>query len=170
MFATPNQTQATYTHAGVINPIVSSITMELYDQYRQLALSMININNPEICYSVENNSDIVGAVGYGIHERFIHYGRSVIDLSVGELHFPWEAADADGNNFVTVDKLQQIANTTTNPLVAGRIRKIANFVARMPAYTKCYYYHSRDGSVKAVTVEDEMNMVKFNMIVSYEAL
>ncbi len=168
MYATSNQTQATYVKGGVINPIVSSITVELYEQYRQLAMSMINPNNPELSYLVESNNDILGAVGYGIHERFIHYGRSVIDLSVGEVHYPWEAADASSSNYVTVERLQQIANIETNPLVAGRIRKIANFAARMPAYTKCYYYRSQAGAVKAVTIEDEMNTVKFNMIVSYD--
>lgn len=168
MYATSNYTQPAYPNAGMVNPMVSSITVELYEQYRQLALSMINVNNPELCYHVESNSDIVGAVGYGIHERFIHYGRSVIDLSVGEVHYPWEAADASSSNYVTVERLQQIANMETNPLVAGRIRKIANFAARMPSYTKCYFYRSHLGDVKAVTVEDEMNTVKFNMIVSYD--
>ena len=168
MFPTTNQTQATFNRGGIVNPIVSSITIELYDQYRALALSMINPNNPELSYIVENNSDIPGAVGYGIHEKFVHYGCSVIDLSVGALHYPWVGADVDPNNYVTSDRLQQIANAETNPLIAGRIRKIANFTARMPVYTKCYYYRSHAGAVKAVTVEDEMNLVKFNMIVSYD--
>lgn len=174
MFASTAQTNSHVTRQSMraFQPAASvqSISMELYQKYRDMALSMINPTNPEINYIVKNNSDIPGASGYGLHEKFIHYGRSVIDLSVGELHFPWVAADADPRNEISATRLQQLANQETNPLTAGRLRKIANFASWLPSYTRIYYYKSADGSVKSVTLEDEMNQVKFNMIVSYEAL
>lgn len=147
-----------------------SISLELYNQYRDMALTMINTNNPELNYIALDNSVIPGCDTYGLHEKFIHYGRAVIDLSVGEPYYPWVAADADPANEITSSRLQQLANTESNPLIAGRIRKIANFVAWMPSYTRIYFYTSGDGNVKSITIEDEMNLVKFNMIVSYEAI
>ena len=147
-----------------------SISIEPYQQYRDMALTMINTSNPELNYVVLNNDSMPGNEVYGLHEKFIHYGRAVIDLSVGEPYYPWVAADAEPANEITVSRLQQLANSESNPLIAGRIRKIANFAAWMPAYTRVHYYRSSDGSVKSVTLEDEMNQVKFNMIVSYEAI
>lgn len=155
---------------GVSNQSTQSISIELYQKYRDMALGMINPNNPEINYVVKNNTDNPGSAGYGLHEKFIHYGRSVIDLSVGELHFPWVAADADPANEISATRLQQLANQETNPLIAGRLRKIANFASWLPSYTRIYYYRSSDGGTKSVTLEDEMNQVKFNMIVSYEQI
>ena len=172
MFTTTTQTSLSGVRPGAVGIFANnnSISMELYYKYRDMALSMINVNNPEISFLISDNGKIDGSFVYGLHEKFVHYGCTVIDLSVGEPHFPWVAADADSSNEITAARLQQLANSESNPLVAGRIRKIANFVAWMPSYTRIYYYRSRDNSVKAITLEDEMNQVKFNMIVSCDQI
>lgn len=145
-----------------------SISIELYRKYREIALSLLPIGNPDLNYVVNSNDDIPGAIGYGIHEKFIHYGRSIIDLSVGDVHYPWVAADEDANNEISVSRLRELSESETNLMVATRLKVLANFAAWLPSYTRFYFYRSRDNSVKALTIEDEMNQVKFNMIVNYD--
>lgn len=155
------------TIAAPSSQFVPNLTLELYQHYRALVHSLINTADPQISYLVSRNSDIPGAQGYGVHERFVHYGRSVVELSVGELHYPWVAADGYPNTGVTPAQLLALAEVEPNELIEYRLRTIAAFAMSQPAYVRCYYYCNANGTVKAVTVEDEMNMLKFNMLVSH---
>lgn len=143
----------------------NQIAIELYNQYRNLALCLINVQNPSLQYRALSNS--AGSVnGYGLHEKFIHNSRSVVDVSIGALDFPWSAADADQRNMVSAQTLYDVASTQSNALVAGRLRTIGDFISTLPPYTGVYLYVGNDGVI-AVTISDDMNNVKFNMIVSH---
>lgn len=145
-----------------MNPETSFV---MYQRYRDMAIGLIDTNSPEIFYRVFNNvPDSFN--GDGTHEKFIYRGQSVLDISVGLLDYPWFAADSNPLNEITLVQLQQLANTELVPLVAWRLRQIANFAATLPPYTRYYHYTGVDGT-RAITVEDEFNGVKFNSILTF---
>lgn len=137
----------------------------VYGQYRQLALSLINVDNPEIFYRTYYNAE-KSYNGDGVHEKFIYQGQSILDLSVGLLDFPWHAADSNPINEITVAQLQQLAHSETSLIVSPRLNAIANFILHQPTFTRVYYYRGVDGTV-AITINDEFNGVKMNCILTY---
>lgn len=144
------------------NPETSFV---MYTRYRDLASSLINTNNPELIYRVYEN-DPGSYNGEGIHEKFVYRGQSVTDVSVGLLDYPWFAADGNPLNEITFVQLQQLANSETTPLIAHRLRMIANFAATLPPYTRYYHYVGSDG-VRALTLSDEFNGIKMNCILTH---
>lgn len=144
------------------NPETSFV---MYTRYRDLAASLIDTNNPELIYRVyENAQDSYN--GEGVHEKFIYRGQSVVDVSVGLLDYPWFAADGNPLNEITFVQLQQLANSETIPLIAHRLRAVANFAATLPPYTRYYHYMGTDG-VRALTISDEFNGIKMNCILTH---
>lgn len=146
----------------IVNPQTSYL---IYNRYRSLAMSLIDLDNPEIFYRMFDN-ELNSHNGEGIHEKFIYQGQSILDLSVGLLDFPWFAADINALNEITEQQLQQLANKEQSIIVAPRLRAIANFVALLPRYTRIYHYAGLDG-VRSLTISDEFNGVKLNAILSY---
>lgn len=140
-------------------------SLAMYMRYREMALGLIDTNSPEIFYRVFNNAPD-SYNGEGIHEKFIYRGQSVLDISVGLLDYPWFSADSNPLNEITETQLQQLANSEQVPLVAWRLRQIANFAATLPPYTRYYHYVGADG-VRALTIEDEFNGVKFSSILTF---
>ncbi len=156
--------QATHVmNFGGIRPIVLS-AQELFQNYRQMAFGLVDITNPELFYKVYENTP-GSHNGYGIHEKMIHNGMSVIDVSFGRLDFPWSAADANQFNEISQEELQVLANCEKNPIVSPRLRTIAMFASSLPPYTHFYHYVGRDG-VRALTIDDELNEIKFNCILT----
>ncbi|BAW18994.1 hypothetical protein [Ralstonia phage RP12] len=145
-----------------VNPETSFV---MYSRYRDMALGLIDTNSPEIFYRVFNNAPD-SFNGEGMHEKFIYRGQSVLDISVGLLDFPWFAADSNPINEITGLQLQQMANSEQIPLVAWRLRQIANFAGTLPPYTRYYHYMGVDGT-RAITMEDEFNSVKFSCILTF---
>ena len=143
----------------------SGISMELYNRYRDVFTGLVNSSNPELIYRAIGNSDD-SFNGYGLHEKLIHNGRSVVDISVGVLDFPWSAADAYQGTEITLEMLEGIAMDEEVFYVASRLQSIVTLVRDLPPYTRIFYYVGRDGT-RAVTIDDEFNLVKANAIVSY---
>lgn len=137
---------------------------ELHQQYRVMATGLIDVTNPSVFYRLMQN-DPNGYNGQGVHEKFIYNGMSVVDVSFGNLDYPWFAADANPSNEITLDQLQSLANMEHNPIVSPRLRAIANFAQQLPPYTRFYHYVGRDG-IRAVTIEDQFNCIKFNCILT----
>lgn len=139
---------------------------ELHQQYRVLATSLIDVTNPSVFYRLLQN-DPNGYNGHGVHEKFIYNGMSVVDVSFGNLDYPWFAADANANNEITLDQLQSLANFEKNPIVSPRLRAIANFALQLPPYTRFYHYVGRDG-IRAITIDDQFNCIKLNCIITQQ--
>lgn len=150
---------------GNLRPFVLT-TDELFQNYRQMAYGLIDITNPELFYKVYENAP-GSHNGYGVHEKIIHNGMSVIDVSFGRLDFPWSAADANQFNEISYEQLQVLANNELNSVVSPRLRAIATFAASLPPYTHYYHYVGRDG-VRALTIDDELNAIKFNCILTQQ--
>lgn len=145
-----------------VNPVSS---FDMYASYRELAQELIDTNSAEIFYRVYHNAE--GSFnGEGVHEKFIYRGQSVLDVSMGLLDYPWFAADGNPLNEITLQQLHQLANVETTPIVAWRLRQMANFANLLPTYTRYYHYVGQDG-VRAVTLCDEFNSIKMNCIVSH---
>lgn len=148
--------------SGAANPDTSFV---MYQRYRDLAMEMIDTNSPNLFYRVYENSE-GSHNGEGLHEKFIYQGASILDISVGLLDFPWFAADANPLQEITQLQLQQLTNVEMLPLIAHRLRQIANFSATLPPYTRYYHYVGVDG-VRALTISDEFNGIKMNIILTH---
>lgn len=144
------------------NPETSFV---MYSRYRDVAMALINSNSLELIYRVYENA-LESYNGEGVHEKFIYRGQSVMDVSVGLLDYPWFAADGNPLNEITFVQLQQLANSETSPIVAHRLRQLANFAATLPPYTRYYHYTGIDG-VRALTLNDEFNGIKMNCILTH---
>lgn len=140
---------------------------ELYNQYRTFAMGLVDTTDPELFYKVYYNA-VNSYNGDGMHEQYVRRGNSVLDLSVGPLDYPWIAADVNGSNETTVDRLMELAGLQHSMLVAYRIRLIAQFVSTLPLQTRIYYYSNNSGGV-VITVSDEINCIKFShMLNNYD--
>lgn len=140
-------------------------TYDTYVRYRDVAMSLVNTNNPEIFYRMFPN--VQGSInGEGIHESLLYNGRAIVDVSAGLLDFPWFAADAAQTNEISRDTLQQLIATETMPHVAWRLRQLAAFATLLPLYVRYYYYIGPDG-VRALTIVDEFSSIKMNCILTH---
>jgi hypothetical protein len=157
-FASPLRAQ----FSARANPETSFV---MYDRYREVGMSLIDTNSPEIFYRVFNNAPD-SYNGEGLHEKFIYRGQSMLDISVGLLDYPWFAADANPINEITSLQLQQMANVETTPHVAWRLRHLAMLAGTLPPYTRYYHYTGPDGT-RALTLEDELNACKMNVILTF---
>lgn len=147
-------TSAQFT--SILNPATS---YSVYDRYRSFAMTLLDTTDPELYYKPLYNA-IDSFNGEGLHEKFVYHGRSILDVSIGLLDYPWYSADASPQNEITAEYLQMLANNARDLMVAPKLRAIANFVSQLPSYTRLYYYEGVD-CVKAITVVDEFNGVKF---------
>lgn len=172
-----------YTHTSIQSPVQQynfgsfapqapvltqsnyATAVELYNTYREMALSLVDVSAPDINYKVYSNKTQTSTIGYGLHEKFVKNGRSIVDLSVGELDFPWTAADAIAGTAINFTTLTMLANVEHDPIVAGRLRRLVGFVQTLPPYTALYHYVGANG-VRALTISDPHNCVKFNMVIS----
>lgn len=154
-------------NSNVFTPVLtpSAVSLDLYNQCRETILSLINTGDVNVVYRAIGNAEN-SFNGYGLHEKIIHGGRSVVDLSVGVLDFPWSAADAYPESEVSLDVLEGVAFDEDNFTIANRLHSIVRLVQNLPPYVRVYYYTSRDGT-RAVTIEDEFNLVKANLIINY---
>lgn len=155
------------TNSNIFSTVLtpSAVSMDLYNQCRETILGLINTSDPSVVYRAIGNAEN-SFNGYGLHEKIIHGGRSVVDLSVGVLDYPWSAADAYPDSEVSVDVLEGIAFEEDNFTIATRLHSIVRLVQNLPPYVHVYYYTGRDGT-RAVTIDDEFNLVKANIIISY---
>lgn len=135
-----------------------------YKRYRELGLALIETNSSNIFYRVHHNED--PSNGEGIHEKFIYNGKSVLDVSMGRLDYPWYAADGNHLNEITRDQLTLMANQELNPLVANRLRILSHFAATLLPHVRYFHYQGADGT-RALTVSDEFNGVKLNCILTH---
>lgn len=150
------------TFTGSANPQTS---LETYTRFRDLGMELIDTNSQQIFYRVFHNEE-GSCNGEGVHEKFIYQGKPVLDVSMGLLDFPWYAADANPMNEITRDQITLLANTELNPLIAWRLRVIANFVPTLLPHVRYFHYTGIDG-VRALTISDEFNGVKMNVILSH---
>jgi hypothetical protein len=150
------------TFTGSANPQTS---LETYTRFRDLGMELIDTNSPQIFYRVYHNDD-GSANGEGVHEKFIYQGFAVLDVSMGLLDFPWYAADGNPMNEITRDQITLLANTELNPLIAWRLRVAANFAATLMPHVRYFHYTGADG-VRSLTISDEFNGVKMNVILSH---
>lgn len=157
-----NNNLSTAQFTSHVNPQTSYL---VYGQYRTLAMALVNVDSPEIFYKTyfnEQNSHN----GDGVHEKYIYQGQAILDLSVGVIDFPWFAADANPFNEISNMQLQQMAANEMSLVVAPRLRAIADFMLLQPPFTRLYYYSGTDG-VRSLTVSDEFNGVKMNVILTH---
>lgn len=143
-------------------------TYTVYERYRAFAMALLDTTSPELYYRTTYNAPN-SFNGEGVHEKFIFRGKSVLDLSMGNLDFPWFVADVYAFNEKSIDQLLAIANAEADLVVAPKLRSIVNFIYTLPPYTRVYYYEGMDGS-KAITISDEFNGVKFNYDLTYNPL
>lgn len=142
-------------------------TFAKYQQFRNVIPELINTNSSELFYrSYENEPDSFN--GDGLHEKFIHQGQSILDISMGQLDFPWHAADANPANEISQSQLQFMAANETDPLIVHRLQVLSNLASFLPPtpFTRYYHYQGMDG-VRALTVCDDINSVKLNVILTY---
>ena len=146
------------------NPETSYV---VYQRYRDVALSLIDTNSQELFYRVYEN-DQNSYNGIGLHEKFLYQGQSVLDISMGMLDFPWYAADGNPLNEISQEQLHDLAMVETDPLIADRLLALSNFSLTLaPApFTRYYHYVGADG-VRALTMVDEFNAVKLNIILTF---
>lgn len=137
---------------------------ELHDSYRTTAFGLIDVSNPALFYRVHHNA-ADSFNGPGVHEKLIYNGMSVIDVSRGNLDFPWFTADANPMNEITCDDLQALANSEIDLVVSPRLRAIADFATTLPPYTRYYHYRGRDG-VRCLVVEDSINLIKMSCVLT----
>lgn len=149
------------TLTGIANPQTS---LDTYTRFRDLGKELIDTNSPGIYYRAYYN-DEGSHNGEGVHEKFIYEGKSVLDVSMGLLDFPWWAADANPLNEITRDQLVVMANTETNPLIQWRLNVIAHFANTLMPHVR--YYHFECQGVRALTMCDEFNGVKLNVILTH---
>lgn len=144
----------------------SNISVALFDEYREAFTGLFAISEGGYYHHVRNNaSDSLN--GYGLHEKYIHNGRSVMDVSVGVLDFPWTAADANFRSEISLSYLEQLASEEEDDTTATRMYSIISFCAHLPPYTRIFYFSGSDGT-KAITLVDDFNLIKANAIVSYQ--
>jgi hypothetical protein len=146
------------------NPETSYVT---YQRYRDVAMSLIDTNSPNLFYRVyENEQNSYN--GIGLHEKFLYQGQSILDISMGMLDFPWYAADGNPLNEISQEQLHEMAMVETDPLIADRLLTLSNFSLTLsPApFTRYYHYLGVDGT-RALTVVDEFNAVKLNIILTF---
>jgi hypothetical protein len=156
---------APFPHAQFTATANPDTSFAMYQRYRDVAMELIDSNSPNLFYRVyENSRDSHN--GEGLHEKFLYQGKAILDISVGLLDYPWFAADANPVQEITQLQLQQLANVETNPLIAHRLRQISNFSATLPPYTRYYHYTGPDGT-RALTINDEFNGVKMNVILTH---
>ena len=148
-----------------LTPSNCEVSMRLFNAYRNTAISVMPITQPDVYYKVYHNAPD-SPNGTGIHEKFIHHGFVVVDVSVGVLDFPWVCADSSQQNEIMLGSLAAIANIERDPIIAGRLRQLAVFAQTLPVYTKFYYYRGEDG-VRSLTVVDTSNEVKMNLLISW---
>lgn len=142
-------------------------SVSMYKRYRDTAFALIDTTNPNLFYRAYDNEQ--GSFnGEGLHEKFIYQGQSVLDVSVGKLDYPWFAADGNVFNEITQLQLQALAMVETNPQIAHRLKILSEFSSTLlPApFTRYYHYEGQDG-VRALTVADDFNSVKLNIILTY---
>ena len=56
----------------------------LYDYYKAFLSTLINVNSPTLNKKVFVYNNLWNTGKNSIHEKFIHYGKSVADLSIGD--------------------------------------------------------------------------------------
>lgn len=157
------------TTSGHLNGLQAAFTIspqELYQRFRVMAAGLTDLTHANIYYRVMYN-DQDSFNGCGVHEKFIYNGMSIIDVSIGLLDFPWYAADANANNEISLYDLQLLANNELDPVVSPRLRAIAVFAEGLPMHVHYYHYVGRDG-IRALTIEDPFNNIKFNCILTHQ--
>lgn len=140
----------------------------MYSRYRDTALALIDTNSPQLFYRVFENEPL-SYNGEALHEKFIYQGKSILDISVGNPDFPWQAADANPLCEITQQQLHELALLETDPLIAHRLQILSNFSTTLlaPPFTRYYHYVGLDGT-RALTISDEFNAVKMNIILTYK--
>lgn len=137
---------------------------ELHASYRTTAFGLIDVSNPSLFYRVHHNAE--GSFnGQAVHEKLIYNGMSVIDVSRGNLDFPWFTADANPMNEISREALQVLANNEMDLVVSPRLRAIADFATTLPPYTRYYHYRGRDG-VRCLVVDDPINLIKMSCVLT----
>lgn len=141
---------------------VSSGKTDVYGYYRGFLGTLINMNSKTLISKVFIYNNLYNTGLSGMHEKFIHYGRSVADLSIGELEYPWQGADADRTNELPLLMFDRRAAGESNPVVANKLWAISQFIRTLNSIPRIFFYKSQDGSVVSVTLVDEYNGIKFN--------
>lgn len=148
-------------------PTNPETTYDKYQQFRDVIPELINVNSSEIFYRAHENEE--GSYnGEALHEKFIYQGQSIVDISMGQLDFPWHAADANPICEISTMDLQTLAMMESNPLIAHRLNALVNLSRLLlpTPFTRYYHYQGLDG-VRAVTIVDVANSVKFNAIITH---
>jgi hypothetical protein len=150
--------------AVVQNPTPDTRT-QLFSLYKSFLSTLINMSSPQLMMSTVTNNNLYNSGNSGIHEQYIHYGRRVADLSMGQLQHPWAAADADRKNEVTLEVFDRRAAGSTDLVVAQRLWAISQFIrtvqAQYAVLPRIFFYKNDDASVVSVTLMDEVNDIKF---------
>ena len=141
---------------------VDSGKTDVYGYYRAFLSTMINMNSPTLISKVFICNNLYNTGMSGMHEKFIHYGRSVADLSIGQLEYPWYGADADKSTELPLLMFDRRAAGETNQVVANKLWAISQFIRTLPNLPRIFFYKSQDGSVVSITLLDEYNGIKFN--------
>lgn len=146
------------------NPETSYV---VYQRYRDVAMSLIDTNSQNLFYRVYENEQ-TSYNGIGLHEKFLYQGQSVLDISMGMLDFPWYAADGNPLNEISQEQLHDLAMIETDPLISDRLLTLSNFSLTLPPapFTRYYHYLGVDGT-RALTMVDEFNAVKLNIILTF---
>lgn len=142
-------------------------SFSMYQHFRAVIPELINTNSANLFYRAFDN-DPNSHNGEAIHEKFIYQGQSILDISMGLLDYPWHAADDNPLNEITKYQLRTFALQELDPLINHRLTILANLSdTLLPSpFTRYYHYQGIDG-VRALTIVDEINSVKLNIILSY---
>ena len=142
-------------------------TFDKFQQFRDIVPELINTNSPDIFYRAHVNEDD-SANGEGLHEKFIYQGQSVVDISMGQLDYPWHAADANPACEIGLFELQSLAVLETNPVIAHRLQTLVTLSQTLlPTPFTRYYHYQNSYGVRAITIVDVINSVKLNVVITH---
>lgn len=143
---------------------------QLFNLYKSFLSTVVNTNSPHLMVNSILNENLYNTGKGGRHDQYIHHGRRIADLSMGELQYPWAAADADRKNECDLINFDRRAASMTDPIISQRLWAVASFVRTLQQQTgvvpRIYFYKNMDGSVVSVTLVDEINEIKFACLVS----
>lgn len=136
----------------------------LYDYYKAFLSTLINVNSSTLNKKVFVYNNLWNTGKNSIHEKFIHYGKSVADLSIGDLEYPWVGADFSKNNQIDLVTLDRRAAIERNPIVSAKLWAISEFTRSLKPNPTIFMYEDSKTGLLSITLIDELNNIRFNYI------
>lgn len=150
------------------SPEVIDRQEQLFSFYKAFLSTLINLRSPSLMINTVICNNIFNSGKTGRHDQFVHYGKRIADLSIGQLQYPWACADADRRNQLSPMQFDNKAAGCTDVNVSQKLWAVSQFIRTMQSSfgitPQIYFWKSQDSSVVAVTLWDEVNEIKFGFM------